>query len=398
MTPAQPRIGDRSLFSTLDARAYLHHAGISPLSDPVVEAVRASAADQALRGARAFVDGSTQRDALRETLAGLVGGRAADVGFVPNTAGGLNAIAWSFPFEAGDRIALFDGEYPSNVLPFLRVAERFGLRVDMLSLQPFAAPDGPDFAALERVLSRRPRLLSVSAVQFQTGLRMPLAEIATRCRHHGVRLCVDAVQAAGALPLDVEALGVDYLACGSHKWLMGPDGGGFVSIRPDAMAALRPAFVGAMSYTGTADMLFGGGGHLHYDHPLLTEARVFETGMVSTLTFAGLGVSAAILATLTPAAVLDHTLAYGDRLEAGLLDRGFVSLRAPDRARRSATLAVLPPDGYQAHLIAPALGARGVVCGSPDGRLRFSPHFENHPDEIDHVLAALDEILIEQRS
>lgn len=393
MTDSHASLGDRALFPDLSARAYLNHAGISPPSRPVLDAVTAAARDAGTRGSDSFGHWMHQRDRLRETIAALVGGAPNDVGFVSNTAAGLNAVAWSFPFERGDRVVLFRGEYPSNVVPFQRVAERFGLELELLSLEPFASPGGADFSELDAALARGPRLLSVSAVQFQTGLRMPLAEIGARCRAHGVRLCVDGVQACGAVPLDVEALGIDYLACGSHKWMMGPDGAGFLSIRPAAMAELRPAMVGAMSYEGTLDMLMSGPGHLRYDHGLRSGARVFETGMLSTLSFAGLGAAAALLAALGPERILQHSLAYGDALEAGLGARGFRSLRADDAARRSAILAVQPPEGVLAHELAPALGERGIVCGCPDGRLRFSPHFANPLAEVDTVLSAVDEAL-----
>ncbi|MDH5675241.1 MAG: aminotransferase class V-fold PLP-dependent enzyme [Myxococcales bacterium] len=387
-----PALGDRSLFPTLTARAYLHHAGISPLSTPVLTAMSEAAADVAARGSEAFGTWGEQREQLRHTLASLVGGRAEDVGFVSNTAAGLNAVAWSMPFECGDRVLLFDGEYPSNVSPFLRAAERHGIEVELLSLEPFAAPGGADFSELEAALKRGARLVSVSAVQFQSGLCMPLSEIAARCHAAGARLCVDAVQACGAMPIDVEALGVDYLISGSHKWMMGPDGAGFVSIRPDALAELRPAVVGAMSYQGTLDMLMAGPGHLRYDHPPHTEARVFETGMVGTISFAGLGAAAELLGRLTPAAILDHVLEYGDRLETGLQERGFASLRTADRARQSGILAVVPPPGLLAHELVPALAARGIVCGCPNGRLRFAPHWPNGFDEVDAVLEAIDAI------
>jgi selenocysteine lyase/cysteine desulfurase len=390
---AAPRLGDRSLFSTLQARAYLNHAGISPLSDPVVAAVTEAAADLARRGSAAFGDWVARREALRETLAKLVGGSAQDVGFVSNTAAGLNAVAHSLSLQPGDGIALFEGEYPSNVVPFLRVAERRDLRVHWLSLEPFADPAGPDFGALEATLKRGVKLLSVSAVQFQTGLRMPLSEIAERVHAHGGRLCVDAVQACGAVPIDVEAMGIDYLVCGGHKFMMGPDGCGFLSIRPDAMAELQPSIVGAMSYEGTLAMLMEGRGHLRYDHPLVQQPRVFETGMAGTIAFAGLAAAAELLVALGPAAILAHAMRYGDALEPELQARGFRSLRAPDEARRSATLAVEPPEGFEAHLLAPALGEHGVVCGSPDGRLRFSPHWPNAPTEVEAVLSAVDAVL-----
>ncbi len=106
------------------------------------------------------------------------------------------------------------------------------------------------------------RLVAVSAVQFQTGLSMPLAEIGALCRAHGAELCVDAVQAVGVVPMDVEALGLDYLACGAHKWLLGLEATGFLYVRRERQPSLRPALAGWLSHEDAVSFLLEGPGKL----------------------------------------------------------------------------------------------------------------------------------------
>ena len=163
------RLGDRTLFAGLQARAYLSHAGISPLSDPVVAAAGGVMADMAARGALAFGTWGEQRDALRGRLAELVGGSAADFALMPNTMHGLATVALSFPWRAGDRVVVFEGEYPTNVSVWQRAAERFDLTSEFVPVSDMARPSGPDFSRLQDALSRGPRLCAVSAVQFQSG-------------------------------------------------------------------------------------------------------------------------------------------------------------------------------------------------------------------------------------
>src|SRR5690606_14112178 len=111
-------------------------------------------------------------------------------------------------------------------------ARQFGLEVVMLPLTAFERSDAEGLAALERELVRGARLVAVSAVQFQTGLAMPLGAMAALCHQHGAELFVDGIQAMGVVPIDVGALGIDYLASGSHKWLMGTEGAGILYVSP----------------------------------------------------------------------------------------------------------------------------------------------------------------------
>jgi selenocysteine lyase/cysteine desulfurase len=220
---------------------------------------------------------------------------------------------------------------------------------------------------------------------------MPIARMAALCHAHGAQLAVDAVQALGSVPFDVQTLGVDYAAAGSHKWLMGLDGAGVLYIKAEHLAQLSPAFAGAFSHVD-AELLFAQAGQLRYDRALRAEARVFEGGMLSSISLSALGASLPILLGLGIERIYAHVNAYIDALEAGLLERGFRSLRSADPERRSCTLGVLAPAPFSASRFATELTARGVVCSGPDGVLRFAPHFANGLAEVSHVLSAVDEV------
>ncbi len=383
-------LGDRSLFPLLGARSYLAHAAISPASDPVRAFVASAQADYATHGLGAFLRWHAQRVRLKGRLAGLLGVEARDLALVPNTTAGLIAVATCFPWGRGDRVLLFDGEFPTNVTPWQRAAERHELELRFLSLEPFAAPGGADLGPLEEALRSGVRLVALSAVQFQTGLRLPVEAIADLCHAHGAELCVDGIQALGVTPFDARR--VDYLASGGHKWWMGPEGAGFLYVHPERMPALRPELAGWLSHERAADFLFDGPGHLRYDKPLKQTADVFEGGAPNTIGYAGLEASVGLIEGLGVEAIHAHVNAWSDQLEAGLLERGFRSLRTPDPARRSGILAVEPPPGLAFGELAAGLGERGVVVSTPDGLLRFAPHWPNALDEVPRVLGALDEV------
>jgi len=387
MSSYAPHLGDRSLFPDLEARAYLGHAAISPASRPVQEAVAAVAASYARRGVGALEEWLPVRQRLRQGLAGLIGAQPEDLALLGNTTQGVLDVALCFPWQAGDRILCFQGEFPANVTPWQQVQDLYGLEVSLLPLS--RVPNPEVLPVLEAGLRGGARLVAVSAVQFQTGARMPLVEMGALCRRHGAAFFVDAVQAVGVVPVDVRAAGIDFLACGSHKWLMGLEGSGFLYVSPDRVAELRPRVAGWISHEDPFRFL-AEGGQLRYDRPIRRQADALEPGTGNMMGHVALEASVALIRSLGVEAIHAHVNAYLDALERGLQNRGFASFRS---VRRSGILSVLPPAGWSVRDLHQGLARRGVVCSTPDGLLRFAPHWPNRLDEVPLVLEAVDEIL-----
>lgn len=388
-----PQLGDRSLFPTLQARAYLNHAAISPPSQRVQAAALEVIADYAAQGVGALPRWLEQRERLRGRLAALVGADASELGYVANTTAGVRAVALCVPWRPGDRVVLLEGEFPANVTPWQRAAELYGLQIEWLRARDFFGRSGTGLQRLRERLQQGVRMVAVSAVQFQTGLRMPLPELGALCREHGAELFVDAIQACGVVPIDVEAMHIDYLACGSHKWLMGLEGVAFLYVRQARAAALRPVVAGWLSHEDGLRFLFEGEGHLRYDRPIRARADFVEGGAAPGVLLAALEAAVEPIAALGVPAILEHVQAYHDALEPGLQARGWGSERSPLPVQRSGILAVRPPEGVDLLAVQAALGQRGIACTTPDGRLRFSPHWPNAVGEVGAVLEALDESL-----
>ncbi len=387
MSSHTPHLGDRSLFPDLEARAYLAHAAISPASRPVQEAVAAVAVSYARRGAGALEGWLPVRQRLREGLADLIGAQASDLALVANTTQGVLDVALCFPWRAGDRVLCFQGEFPANVTPWQQVQDLHDLEVSLLPLP--RVPNPEVLSLLEAGLVGGARLVAASAVQFQTGVRMPLEEMGALCRRYGAAFFVDAVQAVGIVPIDVRAAGIDFLTCGSHKWLMGLEGSGFLYVSPDRVADLRPRVAGWISHEEPFRFL-AEGGHLRYDRPIRRQADFLEPGTGNMLGHVALEASVALIRSLGVAAIHTHVNTYLDALEQGLQNRGFASFRS---VRRSGILSVLPPAGWSVRDFHQGLARRGVVCSTPDGLLRFAPHWPNSLREVPLVLEGVDEIL-----
>lgn len=397
-TPHKAVLGDRSLFPRLSFPVFVNHAGISAPSIAVTEAAAAWYADYERRGTTAFLTWLLQRNRLKEKLAQLISApKATDIALGQNTTRGVIDIALCIPWKKGDRVICFESEFPSNVTPWQRAAALFDVEVVFLPASEYRVDMAAALGRLEREIQRGARIVAVSAVQFQTGYRMPLADMAKLAHAGGAELFVDAVQACGMTPIDVVAEDIDYLAAGSHKWMMGVEGCGLLYAKPECAAALRPAVAGWLSHEEGLRFLFEGEGHLRYDRPIKKSIDLIEGGNLNSAGFAALEASIDLIQQLGVESIFAHVQAYHDALEPALIERGFTSLRSADPARRSGTLSVTPPAGISVIDLHHALQDRGVVCATPDGVLRFSPHWPNSAErEIPLLLQHLDAILRER--
>jgi selenocysteine lyase/cysteine desulfurase len=390
----RPRLGSRDLFGGLEPLVYLNHAGISPPSIVVKKAINAWLADYGKRGAAAYPTWAAQRLRLKDKLATLIGADGRDdIALSFNTTRGIGDVAFALPWKAGDRVIVFNGEFPANVTPWLRAAELFGLEVVMLDGALFVRDEARALEEVERALAPGAALVAVSAVQFQTGYRVPLARLSELAHARGARLFVDAVQACGATPIDVKREGVDYLACGSHKWLMGVEGAGFVYASRERARELVPRQAGWLSYENPVDFLFEGPGRLRYDKPFRSTVDVFESANVSATAFAALEASLDLILALGLDEVSKHIGLVNDAIEKGAVELGFRTLRSPSPESRSGALCLLPPDGVDVIAVHRELVRLGIACATPDGTLRFSPHWPNAVDEADQVTLSLGEAL-----
>lgn len=352
-------------------------------------------ADYSREGMGAFFSWHARREELRQRCAALIGASPSELALTSGTTRGISDIALSVPWRAGERIVLFEGEFPTNVTPWQCAARAFGLELIWLRAGDFA--DGSGLQRLLEALRRGVRLVAVSAVQFQSGLHMPLDEIGRLCHEHGAELFVDAIQALGVVPFDVNRYQVDYLSSGGHKWLMGAEGAGLLYVRDECARALAPRAAGWLSHEEPDGFLRLGAGHLRYDRPLRQDARVFEGGAPNALGCAALDASLELLLGLGIDRIFAHVQAYHDRLEPALRARGFASLRSAAPGGRSGTLGVRAPADIDAVELHRSLMQAGISCALPDGVLRFAPHWPNHLDEVPLILEHVDAALEAQR-
>jgi cysteine desulfurase / selenocysteine lyase len=181
-----------------------------------------------------------QYQQARQTLARFINARSADeITWVRGTTEGINLVASAWArstLRPGDEILLTVAEHASNLLPWRLAAEQTGVRVDFIGVDDEGRISLED---LDRKLSARTRLMAFSHVSNVAGYVNPAAEICARARQAGARTFIDAAQSAPHVPLDVQAIGCDFLAFSSHK-IAGPMGAGVLWARAEVLDAMPP--------------------------------------------------------------------------------------------------------------------------------------------------------------
>ena len=367
-------LGYRDAFPACEGRTYLNCAAVAPGSTRVRAAINAWLDDHVAQGNMASEQWWTRAAEARARTAALIGASPEEVAFVRSTSHGLAMVAEGLDWRPGDEVAVASAiEYPSNVYAWKHLADR-GVR-----LREIRAVDGavtPE--AVEDAIGPRTRLVAVSSVQFASGHRTDVDAIGRLCRDRDVLFVVDAIQQAGAFPIDVKASGIHAMAACSHKWMLGLLGIGFLYVDRDLLARLRPVLVGWHSVEDP--FAFDG---TRFD--LRADASRLEEAAPSFPLVYGLGAAVEMLLDAGVADVASHIT--------GLLDRAANALEAigcevsPAPEHRAGILMIKPAADVDA--LAEACAERNIAVSVRRGRLRLSPHLYNNEDDVDALVELL---------
>lgn len=367
-------------FAQADGLRYLNHAAVAPWPKRATRAVQSFAEENLHLGARDYPDWLIVERRLRERLARLLNSpTTADIALVKNTSEALSFVAFGLDWATGDQVVISDQEFPSNRVVW-EALKRFGVEVVQVSLD---APD-PEGALLASC-GPRTRLMSISAVQYASGLRLDLQRLGHGCREKGVLFCVDAIQQLGALPFDAQAIDCAFAMADGHKWMLGPEGLGVFYCRSDLREQLKLHEYGwhMLEHPGDYDRL---------DWEPSRTARRFECGSPNMLGAMALEASLSLLEEVGMEQVAQG---IGERMQ-WLLDGlaripGVQLLSPPNPARRAGILS-FRVDGWENQALFERLRAEQVVCAQRGGGIRFSPHFYTEPRVIEETLSLLRQL------
>lgn len=366
-------------FALLPDIIYLNHAAVSPWPRRTAAAVAAFAEGNRLRGAQHYPDWLAVEQRLRERLQRLIDARSPDeIALLKNTSEGLSVIAHGLDWRPGDNVVYPAREFPSNRIVWESLVDR---GVELRPVDVYAQGD-PE-AALLGMIDGRTRLLSVSSVQFDTGLRLDLKRLGRACEDAEALFCVDAIQSLGALPLNVREIRADFVVADGHKWLLGPEGLALFYCRRELLERLR---------------LHQFGWHMT-EHPHDFErrdwlpaktARRFECGSPNMLGIHALDASLGLLEDLGSARaaqmVMDNSMYLIEKLRRMPDDYCLLTPVEPSRHAGIVSFRPLRQDVSELHR---RLTAANVICAVRSGALRFSPHCYTPREHLDRALDLL---------
>ncbi len=368
----------RSLFSHTGSLVYLNHAAVSPPPKKTVEAVVAQLRDVAEHGSLNYRKWLAVKERARRKAAEMLGARPEQVAFTRNTSDGLSTIANGLDWRAGENVVTFRREFPSNVYPWLRLREAYGVEVR------FCRERGGrvDVDEMLSMIDGHTRVVAISQVQYGSGYRADLKQLGRAARVRDALLVVDVIQGMGAMPVNVEAELIDAAAGACHKWLLTPEGVGLLYLSDRARERVRPTLVGWTSVPEPEE-------RDDFEQGWAEGALAWETGTAPTALFHGLEASLSLLLETGIERIAAHLLGLTDYLCERLEARGYavVSSRLP--AEKSQIVCLLPRAEWTALALYSHLKKQGIITAPRGDRLRVAPHLYNTLADMDALLSAL---------
>lgn len=373
-TTSDPLLEWRREFPSVEATLHFASHTLGAMPRGVEDALRRYAQAWAARGIRAWEEGwFTLPTEVGDLLAGLLHGAPGSVSMHENVtvaqAVALSAVDFTPP---RNRLVCGAEDFPSVLYLYQGLARR-GVEVVRVAARKGRALREEDLLA---AIDERTAVVAVSQVMFRTAQLLDIARVARRAREVGALTLIDAYQAVGTVPVDAEALGIDFLTGGSVKWLCGGPGAGYLYAGPSA-ARFEPALTGWMAHQRPFD--FDSGPMEWHDGP-----RRFWTGTPGIPSYAAARPGYEILSKIGVAAIREKSLRQTARLIAWADEFGVRLISPRENERRGGTVVLDVPN---AAVVCEALLRGEVLCDHRPGvGLRLAPHFYTRDEEVDEVM------------
>lgn len=368
----------RALFPITKNTVYLNHAAVSPPPTTTIEAVEAQLHDVVQNGSLHYRSWVAVKERARSLAAGMIGARPEQIAFMRNTSDGISTVANGLGWKPGENIVTFRGEFPSNIYPWLRLREVFGVEVRMCEER-----DGRiDLAELIGLIDEKTKVVAISQVQYSSGFRTDLERLGRAARKFDALLVVDVIQAMGVIPIDVEAELIDVAAGACHKWLLTPEGIGVLYLSDRVRERIQPTLVGWVSVMDPED--YG-----NFEQDWKQDALAWETGTAATALIHGLEASLRLLTETGIERIESYLNDVTNFLCERLKGRDYEIVSSRREGEQSQIVCVRHKGGQSPGALYKHLKQQGIFTAPRGDRLRIAPHFYNVIDEMDILVNAL---------
>ena len=361
---------------------YLNHAAVGPWPRRTAQAVANFAQQNMTRGAEDYPTWLEVERSLRGRLARLIkAGGPDDIALVKNTSEGLSIVSQGLDWRSGDEVVGLAGDFCSNRMPWEALSER---GVSYLPVEAMTRPD-PEQALIE-AMSDRTRLLAISTVHFATGYRFDMQRLADACRNKGALLCVDAIQSLGVVPFDLARVPADFVTSGGHKWLLSPEGLGFLYCRPELREklslhqfgwAMREAPYAFESESWTP----------------ASSARRFEAGTPNMMGIHALEASLSLFEDLGVDFIHSRLAENVAFLECELRKIPQTYLVTPADPEKRAGILTFVVKGSPSPALHAQLMKSRVICSARAGGIRLAPHFYTPRSTLETTVSRINQTI-----
>ena len=367
----------RDEFPQAEELKYLNHAAVAPWPKRTREAVVAFAQENVTYGASRYHLFSEKENYLRLQIRKLINAPSIDdIALLKNTSEALSVVAAGIRWNRGDNVVTSAEEFPSNWIPW-DAQKIHGVSLKKVDIRV----QRPEQALIE-ACDNRTRVLTISSVQFSSGIRLDLELLGDYCKANDILFCVDAIQSIGAHELDVQKIRADFVMADGHKWMLGPEG--IALFYSDA--AVRDElnlYQYGWHMTATPD---------DYDikswQPAKS-ARRFEPGSNNLLGIHALSASLSLIEDLGMAYIereLDLRVSY---LLERLAEHDRVQLITPVDPGQRAGIVAFKVAGADQQALHKQLLENRVFCALRGGAIRFSPHYYTRIEQLDKTIDVL---------
>ena len=383
---SDPLLRYRDEFPILATSTYLVSNSLGAMPRTVPERLAEYAEQWATLGVRAWAQGWWEMPvSVGDEIAPLIGANAGEVAMVPNVSVGQAQVLSALDYGDGrDTIVMTELDFPSVRYVYDALAARLGARIVVV---PSDDGIGVSEERLIEAIDERTRLVAISHVLFRSAYVLDVARIAAHAHAMGALLSLDAYHSVGVLPMEVYALGADFLTGGVLKWLCGGPGGCFLWVRPEVGARIAPALTGWQAHR----------------HPFAFEPEM-EYADAAWRWLGGTPVIPALFAATEGPRILrsigiDAVRAKSVRQTSRLIEladaRGYPVTAPRDPSRRGGTIAFDVPHARE---VALALLAENVIVDyRPGAGIRVAPHFYTSDDELEAAVSLIDDVLERER-
>lgn len=370
-------------------QVYLNAGTAGPLASVTTNAIAEATAHAAAIGR-----GSSQykivwleaTEKLRFHYAKLTNAPLSTIALTHHTTDGMNIAIHGLNWQAGDELITTNWEHQGGYIPAYVTGRRRQVGIRVVELDYWNDME-TIIGKMEAAITSRTRLLVISHVTWNTGLRLDLKAICTMAHKHGVLVVADAAQSAGTIPLDLPDSGVDFYAMPAQKWLCGPEGIGALYVRPDRLSQLEMTFSGFLSLMNPASFDLTG----HYLPA--PDSRRYEIGTVNKIMFRAM---AANFEWLDQEVGWDYIYNRIEKLTAYAYEQLSTLENVTFFTQKDAGsgLITFNLDGYDPARVTVKLNQEGIVLrflGLPYA-LRISVGFYNTEADIDTLIVELKKI------